>query len=304
MNTYNLFFLYLSRTINLLFYFFSTMFWSYNKENETNISFLKNYQYKLMNKLGKKSKTTDTIRCCTWNIHHGYDAQRRFILPQIIQYLKDMDFDIVFLQEVNNNTYKINDDTTQTISEYIAKILDMNVSAMGELTILSKFLITDEIKHKTFYVTKNHSFGNHILCCNIKYTEKDEITCVNIHLNNDFTGYEQLEAIKGLDLDKLILSHKENNKKLLVCGDFNAPRSFSVNSEMSQLFAQNDENIIVTYPTYYPIVGLDKVWLNETNTNQSITNLCSDNSNYYSDHIPLLFEIKLTHNISVPGFTS
>ena len=303
MNIYNLFFLYLSRTINLLFYFFSTMFWSYKKENETNISFLKNYRFKQRQKLETTVKTTDTIRCCTWNIHHGYDSQRRFALPQIIQYLKEMDFDVIFLQEVNNNMYNI-DDTTINISDHIAKILDMNVSAMGELTILSKFPITDEIKHKTFYTIKNCSFGNHILCCSIKYTQTDEITCVNIHLNNDFTGYEQLEAIKGLNLDNLILSHKENNKNLLVCGDFNAPRSFSVNSEISQLFAQDDKNVAITYPTYYPIAGLDKVWLNEINTNQSITNVCSDNSNYYSDHIPLLFEIKLNHNISVPALTS
>ncbi len=302
MNVWNVFSFAISRALNFIFYLMSFIYWSSEKENHNNIAFLTNYKFKLRNKKEIKHIEANKLRCCTWNIHHGYDSSWRFVLPQIIQYLNEMDFDIIFLQEVNNSKYNINNNSTN-ISEYIGSILNMEVSSIDELTILSKFPI-DTTRYTNYYTNNNYSFGNHMLTCKIKYTDNDEIVCVNIHLNNDFIGYEQHEAIKKLELNKLILSHKENNTKLLVCGDFNAPRSFSVNSEISQLFSQKDKNNAITYPTYYPFFCLDKVWLNETNTNQTIANIYSDNSNYYSDHIPLLFEIKLNHSISIPVLTS
>jgi len=291
-----------SRALSFILYFFCYISWSYKKENDTNIAFLKNYNFKLQNKKEITYTETNKLRCCTWNIHHGYDSSRKYVFPQMLEYFKQMNFDIIMLQEVNNSKYNINDNNT-TVSEYMGNILNMEVSAIDELTILSKFPIDTTI-YTNYYTNNNYSFGKHMLTCKIKYTDNEEIDCVNIHLNNDFTGYEQQEAIKKLELDKLILSHKRNNKKILVCGDFNAPRSYSVNSDLSHLFSQKDNNFAITYPTYYPIVCLDKVWLNETNTNQSITSVYTDNSIYYSDHMPLLFEIKLNHNISVSALTS
>ena len=302
MNVCNIFSFAISRVLSYILYILSSISWSCEKENATNIAFLKNYNFKLQNKKEITYTETNKLRCCTWNIHHGYDSSRRYVFPQMIEYFKQMNFDIIMLQEVNNSKYNI-DDNNITVSEYMGNILNMEVSAIDELTILSKFPIDNTI-YTNYYTNSNNSFGNHMLTCKIKYTDNEEIMCVNIHLNNDFIGYEQQEAVKKLELDKLILSHKRNNKKILVCGDFNAPRSYSVNSDLSHLFSQKDNNFAITYPTYYPIVCLDKVWLNETNTNQSITNVYTDNSIYYSDHIPLLFEIKLNHNISVPALTS
>ncbi len=302
MDFYNIFKFTISRSLNFIFFLFSSLSWCHKKENDTNIAFLKNYNFKLQNKKEITHIETNKLRCCTWNIHHGYDFSRKYVFPQIIEYLKQMNFDIIMLQEVNNSKYNIDDNNT-TVSEYMGNILNMEVSAIDELTILSKFPIDTTI-YTNYYGDNNYNFGSHMLTCKIKYTDRDELVCSNIHLNSDFTGYEQKEAIKKLELDKLILSHKKQNKNILICGDFNAPRSFLVNSELSQLFSQKDKNCAVTFPTFYPIFCLDKVWLNETNTNQSITNLYTDNSNYYSDHIPLLFEIKLNHNISVPTLTS
>ena len=299
----NIFFFILSRTLNFIFYYVSFLFWcSEKKEHNINISFLKNYYFKLQQKRKKINIIiTDKLRCCTWNIHYGYDAKGRYVFPHVVNYLKEMDFDIIFLQEMNNHIYKINNEDI-TLSDYLGNILNMKNATNNELTILSKFPITN-IKLNT-YITTNNSFGNRILRCKIHYSKNKAITCINTHLNNDFTGYEQIEAIQSLGIDKFILSHKKNNKKLLLGGDFNSPRFFYVNTYLSQLFNQIDKNNIITFPTYYPLVNLDKVWLNESNTEQSLHHLCSDDSNYCSDHRPVLFEIKLNHSISVPALSS
>src|SRR3990167_5497674 len=45
--------------------------------------------------------TRDTLRVISYNIHKGYSARnRRFVLPHIREALREIDADVVFLQEV------------------------------------------------------------------------------------------------------------------------------------------------------------------------------------------------------------
>ena len=95
----------ISRIINYLFYYISHMLWfTEKKEDDINLAFLHNYNFKINR--GNKTVSTFTnsnkLRCCTWNIHYGYDVKRNFVIPDIINYLINMDFDIIFLQEINN----------------------------------------------------------------------------------------------------------------------------------------------------------------------------------------------------------
>ena len=107
---------FISRMVNYLFYYLFFLFWySENREYDINHSFLHNYNFKLSQKKNKQIISKDTLRCCTWNTHHGYDITHKYTMPFITDYLQQMDFDIIFLQEVNNTIFNIhNEDITLT----------------------------------------------------------------------------------------------------------------------------------------------------------------------------------------------
>lgn len=302
MSFFNYIHYFISRSINYISYYLLFIFWPCeSREDETNRSFLQNYNFKLMQKKNKEIISKKNIRCCTWNIHHGYDITRKYTMPFISSYLQQMDFDIIFLQEVTNTIFNINNED-RTLTTYLSKLLDMEPIHYNGLTILSKFPLTN-IQSKSYYVG-NNSFGNHILRCDINLVKGKTITCVNTHLNSDIIGYEQIEAIPKLGIDKIIENYNNNNDTLLITGDFNAPRLFSLNRYFSELFKQTDVNNVLTFPTIYPIANLDKVWYNEKNNEIKIKTITCDNSVYYSDHIPLLYELSLDYNISVPVLMS
>lgn len=302
MNLFNYIYYFSSRFINYLFYYSSFIFWkSEGREDEINESFLYNYHFKLSQKKRKEIISKNTLRCCTWNIHRGYDITHNYTMPFITSYLKEMDFDVIFLQEVNNTVFTIHDEDV-TITTYLSKLLDMESIHYNGLSILSKFPISD-IKSNSYYVGYN-SFGNHILRCNINLVNNKTFTAINTHLNSDIVGYEQYESIAKLGLDNIIHEHNNNSSNLVIVGDFNSPRLFSLNHYFSNMFHQTDPNNALTFPTIYPIANLDKVWCNQKNNDLKINYINCDNSIYYSDHFPLLYELVLDYNISVPVLIS
>ena len=293
---------FISRMINYLFYYLSFIFWhSKSKDDEIDQSFLNNYYFKLSHKKDKQIIHKTSLRCCTWNIHHGYDIIHNYTMPFITSYIQQMDFDIIFLQEVNNTIFNINNEDI-TLTTYLSQLLDMESIHYNGLTILSKFPLSN-MQSKSYYVICN-SFGNHILQCDISLANNKKITCINTHLNSDIIGYEQYEAIPKLGIDKIIEEHNRNDTNLLIAGDFNSPRLFYLNSYFSNMFNQTDINNALTFPTIYPITNLDKVWCNKKNDKIKINNINCDDSIYFSDHRPLLYELILDYSISVPVLIS
>jgi len=302
MNFLNCIHYFSSRFINYLFYYLSFIFWhSEIREDEINESFLNNHYFKLSHKRKKEIISKKNLRCCTWNIHHGYDITHKYTMPFITSYLQEMDFDIIFLQEVNNTVFTIHDEDV-TVTTYLSQLLDMESIHYNGLSILSKFPISD-ITSNSYYIGYN-SFGNNILSCNINLMNNKAVACINTHLNSDILGYEQCESISKLGIDNIIKDCNNSNNNLLVVGDFNSPRLFSLNRHLSKLFHQPDINNALTFPTIYPIVNLDKVWCNQKNDDLKINYINCDNSIYYSDHFPLLYELTLDYNISVPVLIS
>ena len=128
---------FISRTINCLLYYLSFIFRpSKSTTDEIDQSFLNNYYYKLSQKIDKKIVHKSSLRCCTWNIHHGYDIIHNYTMPFIASYIQHMDFDIIFLQEVNNTKYNIHNEDNITLTTYLSKILDMESIHYNGLTIL------------------------------------------------------------------------------------------------------------------------------------------------------------------------
>ena len=275
-----------------IMFFLSNLFWMGSKrEDEIHSDFLTSYYYNIKYSPPTTIIHHDTIhplRCCTWNIHRGFDSKWNFKIPSILDYLNNMDFDIIFLQELPNKKYSKYD---INYAEFLSSYLGLHYIYDRNQCILSKFPLYNKSFNSYFLCEK--SYGNHLLSAYTLINDDIEIKLHNIHLNCDITGYEQRTSLRQLELDKSILNCNSESKNMILAGDFNAPSWFSISSFLSILFGETDKNKKNTFPTTFPFLNFDKVWINEKKGQLKLEYICVDYSIYFSDHKPILFELFL-----------
>ncbi|HXH30366.1 MAG TPA: endonuclease/exonuclease/phosphatase family protein [Bacteriovoracaceae bacterium] len=243
------------------------------------------------------------LRILSYNIHKGFTITNRdFILEQIRRALREMNADILFLQEVLGNhddkKCKIPDWTTAIQFEYLADTVWPHF-AYGKNAIypeghhgnaiLSKFPIIDWSNH---VISTNRFEHRGLLKAKIQIPQTgQEITLANTHL--DLTQ-------KGRDLQtKMIVEHMSGESQLpwILVGDFNdwnktvSPR---IEKELGakEVFKFLHGKYPSTFPSFKPLLSLDRVF---THSLTPITAVALKDGHWknLSDHLPLYVEIEL-----------
>ena len=210
------------------------------------------------------------MKILSYNIHKGMDANNIFTLNKMIKYLKNIDADIICLQEVLYNQFVILKQSLKIEGVFAANI--NKATLMYGIATLSKYEILKN--EHIFLKIKKEQRG--FLYTNIFYG-KYCIDIINTHLGLDI--YERREQISEI-MDYL----KKLNKSKIVCGDFNE-KNISIN-----IF--NDSAV---YTNYQSIPTFEK-------SNARIDYILVDKSlqiyEYYvekiylSDHFPIIVDIR------------
>lgn len=241
------------------------------------------------------------LRILSYNIHKGFTiGNRDFILEQIRLALREMNADILFLQEVQGDhgqeKYQIPDWKTAIQFEYLADSVWPHF-AYGKNAIypeghhgnaiLSKFPIIDWVNHS---ISTNRFEHRGLLKVKIQIPETgQEILLANTHM--DLTQ-------KGRDLQtQLLIKHMkpEMDMPWILVGDFNDwNKKVSPKIEgalgAKEVFKTLHGKYPATFPSFMPMLSLDRIFTHKIIPTTAYA-LTDSHWKNLSDHLPLYVEI-------------
>ena len=243
------------------------------------------------------------IRILSYNIHKGFTITNRdFILDGIRSALRELNADILFLQEVlghhDDKRCKIPDWETAIQFEYLADTVWPHF-AYGKNAIypeghhgnaiLSKFPIIDWSNQ---VISTNRFEHRGLLKAKVQIPQTgSELLLANTHLDLTQRGRDQQAG--------MLIEHMKAEDKLpwVLVGDFNDwNRKLSPRIEQA-LGAQEVFKVLygqypATFPSLLPLLSLDRVYVHRMKpmTAQVLTD---KRWRRLSDHLPLLVEVDL-----------
>ena len=243
------------------------------------------------------------IRILSYNIHKGFKiGNTDFVLQEIRQAMREVNADILFLQEVlgdhQDQKCKIPDWKTAIQFEYIADTVWPHfaygknaVYAEGHHgnAILSKFPITDWTNQD---ISTNRYEQRGFLKAKIHIPELEkEIILANTHLNLTQAGRDKQTSIIINDLKN------EAETPWIFLGDFNdwnkkIAERIERELRVEEAFKFLHGKYPLTFPSFMPILSLDRVFLNKVKAIKAV----ALNEGYWkrlSDHLPLFVEIEI-----------
>lgn len=243
------------------------------------------------------------IRILSYNIHKGFNISNTdFILEQIRKAMREVNADVLFLQEVlgdhSHSRCTIPDWATAIQFEYLADTVWPHF-AYGKNAIyseghhgnaiLSKFPIIDWTNQ---VISTNRFEQRGLLKARVLIPQLErEIILANTHLDLTQGGRDQQAKMIIADLQK------EKDTPYVLLGDFNdwnKKISKRIESELNvtEAFKTLHGKYPATFPSFLPILSLDRVFLNKMKAIQAVT-LKDGHWKKLSDHLPLYVEIEI-----------
>lgn len=243
------------------------------------------------------------IRILSYNIHKGFNISNTdFILEQIRKAMREVNADVLFLQEVlgdhSHSRCTIPDWATAIQFEYLADTVWPHF-AYGKNAIyseghhgnaiLSKFPIIDWTNQ---VISTNRFEQRGLLKARVLIPQLErEIILANTHLDLTQGGRDQQAKMIITDLKK------EKDTPYVLLGDFNdwnKKISKRIESELNvtEAFKTLHGKYPATFPSFLPILSLDRVFLNKMKVIKAVT-LKDGHWKKLSDHLPLYVEIEI-----------
>lgn len=237
----------------------------------------------------------DRVRIATYNIHKCRGMDRRVRPARIVEVLREIDADIIALQEALGVSDRYEEDHAQFIAtelgfySCLGKNRRLHGGAYGNL-LLSRF---------PFHAVQNHDIstqGREQRGCLRADIDLDEtiLHVFNIHLGTSF--FERRQQVRKL-LTPNILHHSGLRGARIVLGDFNewthglASRLLSRNFQTVDLPAHLGRSR--TYPGLFPLLNLDHIYFDPALTLERVAIHRSRTALIASDHLPLIADFRL-----------
>ncbi|MEF9991629.1 MAG: endonuclease/exonuclease/phosphatase family protein [Peptostreptococcaceae bacterium] len=212
------------------------------------------------------------MKIVTYNIHRGADKKNNPTLNEIGYYLKNLDCDVICLQEVLYNQFKKIKSILKIDGVFVANVKQPGI--LYGICIFSKYEIKDSAH--LFLTSKKEQRG--LLSIEIN-NNSESISIINTHLGLDkLERYNQLNEI--LDYCNRIGS------KSIICGDFNEKNVNITN--FIDMAVECDKYKIDTFESLK--ARIDYIFVDK-NINMEKYDYHVDKTNL-SDHYPVIVEIK------------
>ncbi len=252
------------------------------------------------------------LRIVTWNIHKGIGTDRKYRLERIIAVLRDLDADVVCLQEVDRGVPRSAfEDQSELLSEalsYEHAALGLNVrvrgGAYGNLT-LCRHPLEDVHNVDLTVPPKKRRSG---LVTRIRTGPPSGWLLANVHLG--LMHMERRVQVRRL-LDHLF-EGAEKDQPLVIAGDWNEwttrlvrgvmnaegfhvarsdhqPRPQSAAGRFLRGEGPKEER---TWPSRAPFVSLDKILYRDPVRCHHVVCVLDETTRVASDHLPLMVELE------------
>jgi endonuclease/exonuclease/phosphatase family metal-dependent hydrolase len=237
------------------------------------------------------------VRVATYNVHKCQGLDRRVRPERIVEVLRDIDADIVALQEVVSHEGGP-PEADQT--RFIAEGLGMNY-CVGETrkhkggaygnVVLSRFLMRATYNYD-ISVRGREERG--CLRADIEIEGAGILHIFNVHMGTAFL--ERRSQVRRL-LDAAILHNEELHGARIMLGDFNEwTRGLTTRllaSHMKSADIANHLRRAKTYPGVLPFLHLDHIYFDDTLEMEKLILHRSRKALIASDHLPLVADFRL-----------
>lgn len=246
-----------------------------------------------------------SIKVLTYNIHKGFSTSNlRFVLHEIKDFLRHIDADVVFLQEIrgeqnitrnrfdgwpNNRQFEFLADRVWEHHAYGKNAIYK--SGHHGNAILSKYPF---IEWENIDVSTMRSASRSLLHGTIQIPHNDKkihIICVHLGL----FGREREGQLKTLV--RRISSHVPFDEPLIIAGDFNdwrghAEQFLHHDLGVKEVFKNTHGTYARTFPSFLPVLSMDRIYYRGLDAT-ACSNLYGQPWRRLSDHTPLLAEFRL-----------
>lgn len=248
------------------------------------------------------------LRILSYNIHKGFSLfNKQFTLPKIREFLRELQPDIVLLQEVVG----LNSKHQLSIPEWPQT---SQSDFLGEQhwphTVYGKNAIFQEGRHHRHHgnailskypilhstnedISNNRWERRGLLHAQIQIPGQSPVHIFNVHLDLTQQGRNnQLQKIIDQGLARIPLQHP-----LILAGDFNdwrkkARKNLEAGLHLKEAFHEQDQNHALTFPSFRPTLSLDRVFFRGLKLS-SAQRILTSHVIPLSDHVPLLVELEV-----------
>lgn len=213
------------------------------------------------------------ISVATYNIHKGFSQfNRRFVLYELRQRLRELDADIVFLQEVlgANSQSALHGvaDTSRSQHEFLAHEKwpyhaygknSVYESGHHGNAILSRYPI---LSWGNQDISAHRFESRGVLHCELELPQGSTLHCLCVHLGL-FKRGRNLQFGALVDLIRLAIPKDE---PLIIAGDFNdwnnhARLSLANELDLHEVFESGSGALARSFPVAFPVLRLDRIYV-------------------------------------------
>lgn len=237
-----------------------------------------------------QEKQTSQIRLASYNIHGGIGADKHFVPNRIVDVLREIDADIIALQEVESRT------TGFDMLEFLASHLDFQavpgptlISEHGDYGngILTRLPIL-AMRRIDLSIPDHEARGAIDIKLKVGYGARTSaMRVVATHLG--LHPAERRTQVRQL----LSLFESDRNMPTILMGDVN--EWFLVGRPLRWLHRHFKRTPApATFPARFPLFALDRIWAHPVEALQDVYAHSSPISRKASDHLPIVATMKIS----------
>lgn len=243
-----------------------------------------------------------SLNVLTMNMHMGFGFfNRRFILPELRDAVRNVSADIVFLQEVHgehqNHAQRVKGWPTTSQYEFLADSMWTDF-AYGRNAVyphghhgnalLSKYPI---IHHENLDISIHGTEERGLLHCVLEVPHFGQVHAICVHL-----GLREHHRSQQLKLLAELLTRLPESAPVIVAGDFNDWRqradALLAGTGLHEVFVQRFGSPAKSFPARWPLLCLDRIYVRNATTDRPKV-LSNRPWSHLSDHAPLAVEVTL-----------
>lgn len=228
---------------------------------------------------------TRPLRVATWNIHGGIGADGRYAPARVVDVLKEIDADVVALQEVaseEEHASFLADLERDTGYRVVAGLLRQRHGTDFGNAVLSRFPVRS-VEHLDLAVDHYEPRGALDVCLDVGLQPLLRVVATHLGLRPG----ERREQVRRI----LANVERESPHPTLLMGDLNEWYLWGRPLRWLHSHFREMPAAPRTFPARRPVFALDRIWASPAGSLRALARHASPLARVASDHLPLVAEI-------------
>jgi len=254
-------------------------------------------EQKRLTRKAREAGKEDSFRIVTYNVHRCRGMDRRIMPRRIVEVLRELDPDVVALQEVlSENTKKCEDNQPRYIAEELGldytfgEVRQMNGSGYGN-AILSHLPMTLAENFNLSHVGREE---RGCLRTDLVLSAQTTLHVYNVHLG---TAYHERRHQGRKLVESDVLTREDVTGPRILLGDFNEWLPGLASRLLTEHFGSVDLRQHLgrsrTYPGFLPFLYLDHMYFDDSLKLERAMLHRTGKAIVASDHLPLVADFRL-----------